>query len=81
MTSLWCTFVNPFLVVHLTHILVHRAHLLKSAGLDVNDTCKRPISLWKHLYLILSRQIVSRPQTYILQPQMGSWAIVWAALP
>jgi len=33
-TSLWCTFVNPFLVVHPTHILVHRAHRLKSAGLD-----------------------------------------------
>ena len=37
-TSLWCTFVNPFLVVHPTHILVHprvhRAHRLKSAALD-----------------------------------------------
>jgi len=36
-TSLWWTFVNPFLVVHPTHILVHprvhRAHRLKSAGL------------------------------------------------
>jgi len=27
-TSLWCTFVNTFLVVHPTHILVHpRVHL------------------------------------------------------
>jgi len=37
-TSLWCTFVNPFLAVHPVHILVHpsvhRAHQLKSAGLD-----------------------------------------------
>jgi len=37
-TSLWCTFVNPFLVVHPTHIMVHarvhRAHRLKSAVLD-----------------------------------------------
>jgi len=33
-TSLWCTFANPFLVVHPTHILVHRAHRLKSAELD-----------------------------------------------
>jgi len=38
--SLWCTFVNPFLLVHPTHILVHpgvhrhRAHRLKNAGLD-----------------------------------------------
>jgi len=37
-TSLWWTFVNPFLVVHPTHILVyprvHRAHRLKRAALD-----------------------------------------------
>jgi len=37
-TSLWCTLVNPLVVVHPTHILVHptvhRAHRLKSAGLD-----------------------------------------------
>jgi len=36
--SLWCTFVNPFLVVDPTHILVHprvhRAHRLKSAASD-----------------------------------------------
>jgi len=36
-TSLWRTFVNLFLVVHPTHILVHpwvhRAHRLKSAAL------------------------------------------------
>jgi len=33
-TSLWCTLVNPFLVVHPTHILVHhKVHRLKSAGL------------------------------------------------
>jgi len=36
-TSLWCTFVNPFLVVDPTYILVHpwvhRAHWLKSAAL------------------------------------------------
>jgi len=36
---LGCTFVNPFLVVHSTHILVHptvhRAHWLKSAGLEL----------------------------------------------
>ena len=36
-TSLWCTLVNPFLVVHPTQILVHHrvhfAHRLKSAGL------------------------------------------------
>jgi len=33
-TSLWCTFVNPFLALHPTRILVHprvhRAHRLKS---------------------------------------------------
>jgi len=38
MTSLWCTFVNPFLVVHPRHILVHprmhRAHRLKSAVVE-----------------------------------------------
>jgi len=37
-TSLWCTFVNTFLVGHPTHILVHprvhRAHRLKSADVD-----------------------------------------------
>jgi len=36
-TSLWCTLVNPFVVVHPTHILmhsrVHRAHRSKSADL------------------------------------------------
>jgi len=36
-TSLRCILVNPFVVVHPTHILVyprvHRAHRLKSAGL------------------------------------------------
>jgi len=36
-TSLWCTFVNPFLVMDPTHILVHptvhREHRLKSADL------------------------------------------------
>jgi len=41
-TSLWCTFVNPFLVVHPTHILVpsrvHRSHRLNSADLcDYRD--------------------------------------------
>ena len=39
-TSLWCTLVNPFLVVHPTHILVqprvHRAHRLNSAALMCN---------------------------------------------
>jgi len=53
-TSLWCTFVNPFLVVHPTHIFVHprvhRAHRLKSAALNmyqhlaVNRTIKLPAS-------------------------------------
>jgi len=37
-TSWWCTLVNPFVVVHPTQILVHprvhRAHRLKSAGLE-----------------------------------------------
>jgi len=34
-TSLWCTFVNLFVVMHPTHILVHPSgHRLKSAGLD-----------------------------------------------
>jgi len=32
-TSLWCTFVNSFLVVHPMHILMPRAHRLKSADL------------------------------------------------
>jgi len=36
-TSSWCIRVNPFIVMHLTHILVHpsvhRAHRLKSADL------------------------------------------------
>ena len=35
MTSLWCAFVNPFVVIHPAHILVHPrvhcAHRLKSA--------------------------------------------------
>jgi len=42
-TSLWCIFVNPCLVVHPTHMLVHhrvhRAHRLKSATLKC--TCQR----------------------------------------
>jgi len=35
-TSLCCTFVNPFLVVHpmQQHILVHRVHRLNSAALS-----------------------------------------------
>jgi len=28
--SLWCTLVNPFVVMHSTHILVHRKHRLKT---------------------------------------------------
>jgi len=45
MTSLWCTSVNPFLVVHPTHILVHprvnRAHRLKSAAVGYIVLCSR----------------------------------------
>ena len=37
-SNLWCTFVNTFLVVHPTHILVHPtvhwAHQLKSVDLN-----------------------------------------------
>jgi len=40
-TSLWCTLVSPFVVVHLTHILshprVHRAHRLKCAGIQYSN--------------------------------------------
>ena len=39
-TSLWYTLVNPFIVVHPTHILVHRAHRLKSAGLGLTTSEK-----------------------------------------
>jgi len=42
-TSLWCTLVNPFVVVHPTHILmhprVHREHRLKSAALVFPKLC------------------------------------------
>ena len=57
---------TPFLVVHTTHILrhprVHRAHRLKSAGLDVNYACKRPISLQKHLYLVCQANLFCDPK-------------------
>jgi len=33
MPSLRRTFVKPFVVVHSTHVLVHRAHALKNAEL------------------------------------------------
>jgi len=50
--SLWCTFVNLFIVVHPMHILVHprahRAPRLKSAGL--NHTILDKITpLWKRI--------------------------------
>jgi len=49
MTSLWCTLVNPFVVVHPTRILmhprVHRAHRLKSADLD--QYCSKPKQGWR----------------------------------
>jgi len=52
-TSLWCTFVNIFLVVHPTHILVHprmhRAHRLNSAARQYGNNYKH----WKILDLAL----------------------------
>jgi len=52
-TSLCCTFVNPFIVVHPTHILmhprVHRAHRLQSAALQYYFCKSFQKELWCHI--------------------------------
>jgi len=44
-------------------------------SLDVSDTCKHPINLQKHLYLVCQANLF-RDQNYISRPQMGLQPIV-----
>jgi len=37
-------------------------------SLDVNDTCKRPISLQKHLYLVCQANLFRDPKLYFTTP-------------
>jgi len=40
-------------------------------SLDVNDTCKRPISLQKHLYLVCQANLFRGPKTIFHNPKWG----------
>jgi len=77
-TSLWCTLVNPFVVVHPTHILmhprVHRAHRLKSAGLFHQNKTNDMLRLRnKTMYYCarMTRQQVNNIDIFILPD--NSW--------
>jgi len=71
-TSLWCTFLNPLIVVHPTHILVHprvhRAHRLKSADLFVNGSFQ-----CKLRQLIFLRKLQRKLKTWYLRLQMRAF--------
>jgi len=53
--------LNPFVVVHPTHILVHRAHRLKSAALEVLLRANSVVTLlvnsrgWCSLHVVFSQ--------------------------
>jgi len=40
-------------------------------SLDVNDTCKRPISLQKHLYLVCQANLFRNPKIIFRDPKWG----------
>jgi len=44
---------------------------LRTTGLDVNDTCKRPISSQKHLHLICQAKLFRDPNITFRDPKWG----------
>jgi len=75
-TSLWCTFVNPFLVVHPTHILVHpRVHVAHQRCSDSDFSLSDPILFLKNDIRIRSESCLGWNHT--IRNRKLSESVLW----